>query len=410
MKVVPGELLKDKYLSQARGKADDLMYHLVMQCYLYSPDKRKEPCSKLKAVLEQRVKLTEDASLSTIEKIAKELADYDAPTLSKVRLNITPEMASRWPEEIGKFGEFVTKLNDISQKGKWIAIALTPAVSELFNSLQEDLKYEVLFRAIDALYKNWGKECPEVLKPDRVLVRISKEYSNEIGKTPQWVEKLMRETDETFEAKVLHIGEEKLEEEVESVCNWIHSEVCTIIKPAWKPTYAGEDVQRLNTVFKSSEEEAKQEISAKVRDLEKALGEIRGSKGIPAFSQRRQDLTNHEGRLQQDLNVLHQYSNSLLNNRFGPVITSSHTHIDEWNEFKTGTLKAQEERIDLWLQKNRLKDHREQILQAMNNVNMSISDLDKKLREQGIDPLNLLRETQATPILAMFAALPILGQ
>jgi len=84
------------------------------------------------------------------------------------------------------------------------------------------------------------------------------------------------------------------------------------------------------------------------------------------------------------------------------------SHIKEWQTFYTSTLQSQHERITSWLTTHDLDIYREAIEQSMNKVDMTVIQLCKELREQGVDALKLLRDTKATEILAPFAAAELL--
>ena len=408
MKVQSGQLLLKQILSHARERTDSLLRNFVLLYYLGSQESRSNYIEDIRKIYKWRSQLTDDASYNKIKGLADELDEYKIPQIGKVKLDISPEIISRLPNEVGKFGEFYIKLNDLCQKGRWISPAIAPKASKLNHDLKDEIQCELYLQSISKIYTNWGQKCTEVPKTDRALLLIAVEYQNALGKTASWADTLIEETDRAYEAKVSTIQENKLEEDVNSISSWLEGVTNSVIKPSWKKTYSNEDVINLKSILSTTEKTVKEEITGIAKEVDTALSEIIESSKNTAFSKSVLQLGEHRKTLDGDKQNLSQCSQSLYTVRFGPVLTSTRKDIDGWNKFHSEILKKLSDRIDTWLQMNDLEKNREYILPAMDKTNMSISDIDKELRQQGIDPLKVLKGQEDSAIIALFAAVQLI--
>jgi len=408
MKVISGELLHQQELRQAGERADALLRQLILLSYECSPETRDTYCSAVKWVLERQAQLHPNAPLATIQEVGAELRKYEPPRGIRGKVLVPQELISKCPGDLVKLGEFLSKLNEIIRSESWVSFAVSAKVSSFTRELAGEMTCESLVRNILKLYGNWGQPCPEALKPDRLLIRVSQEYSSEIGRSTGWAENFVRETDEAFIDKVSKVRTKTIEENVKGICDWLEQQVCRIIKPTWKRTYSDEDEQRLRVLLQSAEASAKKEIAEVDSALRDALAQLTNAQGNLAFLRYGQSLTEHRTRLQQDATVLSQVPNALYSARFGPAFASIRAHLSEWQTFYTSAFQAQSKKINSWLKTHGLEAYRESIVQAMSKVNTPVSELNKELREQGIDPLKLLQDTQAKQLLVIFAAAEML--
>ena len=409
MKVIPGEVISQQELQQARQRADQLIYDLVLYSYEQPPEKRTMYYSRLRWVLERKAKLEPNASVATIQQIGTELRNYNLPPRLIGKVLVPPELISKIPANLTKLGEFLNKLNEIIRSDSPLSWAISTKASSFTRDLDGELKCESILGNISRLYSNWGKPCPEEPKPDRLVVRISQEYNNEIGRTPGWAQNFLTESGKTFIEKVFKIELQRIEENVSDICTWLEQQVCGIIRTSWTRTYSDEEIDRLHhVILESAVSAAKNEIATVATQLKSALTELNSAQANRIFARYRQPLDQHRVRLQQDDSTVAQLPNQLYVSQFGKILNMVSSHIKEWQTFYTSTLQSQHERITSWLTTHDLDIYREAIEQSMNKVDMTVIQLCKELREQGVDALKLLRDTKATEILAPFAAAELL--
>lgn len=409
MKVIPGELIVQQELRQARQRADQLIYSLVLYSYEQPPEKRTMYYSGLRWVLERKAKLEANASVATIQQIGTELRNYNLPPRAIGKVLVPQELISKIPANLVKLGEFLNKLNEIIRSDSPLSWAVSTKASSFTRDLDGELKCESILGNISRLYSNWGKPCPEEPKPDRLVVRISQEYNNEIGRTPGWAQNVSTESRNTFIEKISRIELQRIEKNVSDICTWLEQQVCGIIRPSWTRTYSDEEIDRLHRVIlESAVSAAKNEIATVVTQLKSALTELNSAQANRIFARYRQTLDQHRVQLQQDDSAVAQLPNQLYMSQFGKILNMVSSHIKKWQTFYTATLQSQHERITLWLTTHDLDIYREAIEQSMNKVDMTVIQLCKELREQGVDALKLLRDTKATEILAPFAAAELL--
>ena len=409
MKIIPGQLIVQQELRQAQQHANNLIYTLVLDSYEHSPEKRAIYYAGLRWVLERKAKLEANASVATIQQIGTELRNYNLPPRAIGKVLVPQELISKIPANLVKLGEFLNKLNEIIRSDSPLSWAISTKASSFTRDLDGELKCESILGNISRLYSNWGKPCPEEPKPDRLVVRISQEYNNEIGRTPGWAQNFLTESGKTFIEKVFKIELQRIEENVSDICTWLEQQVCGIIRPSWTRTYSDEEIDRLHhVILESALSAAKNEIATVTTQLKSALTELNSAQANRIFARYRQTLDQHRVRLQQDDSTVAQLPNQLYVSQFGKILNMVSSHIKEWQTFYTSTLQSQHERITSWLTTHDLDIYREAIEQSMNKVDMTVIQLCKELREQGVDALKLLRDTKATEILAPFAAAELL--
>jgi hypothetical protein len=407
MKVTSGELLHQQELRRAHEHADRLLHHLVLLSYEYPEKAGDVYASHIKWVLERRAQLNPKTPLATIQQLASELQGYELPSLSP-KLAIQQELISKCPSSLPKLGEFLTQLNRLTHQQGWFPFAVSRKVSGLLQELDNDLTYEQLMQRLTTLYNNWGQPCPLQVNEDRLVVRIAKEYSEGYGAMPGWVDSMVKEVDTALNQKIAHLQIASVDEDSKGVCDWLDEQVSTIIKPSWKRTFLIEEQQQRHGELESAQLRAKTEIANLAEKVTQALHELDSAQRDPAFFSNMQALTGYRTRLQQDASTLAQLPNMLFQTKFGPTMTSIEAHQERWQTFYISVRQAQSEKITSWLQNRGLEVYRGKIEEAMGMVNMSVSQLDKHLRERGIDVVRVLHDSQAIELLAIFAAAQLL--
>lgn len=375
---------------------------LIASCQLPS-EQRSTHHHALRWVLELAAKLEADASPAIIQHVSSELGQYRPPTIPGKSL-VTQELISKCLGNLVKVGEFLNKLNEIVRSKGVLSYAVSARIPSFVQELQPESACESLLQRISRLYFNWGKDAPVEPKADRLLNRIAQEYGNEIGAIAGWEDRLMKETEETFEKMISKLQPSTVVTDVQGICAWLDEQLCRIVRSSWTKTYSVDDQRDLESCLRSAESEAKDEIAGATAQLRSALDQLASAQSSPLFSRHRQTLAEHKTRLEQDASALSQLPNQLLSTPFGKVVHLAMRHLEEWQAFYSSTFQVESERIGSWLEQHSITEHREDVMDAMGKVQLPISQLDVQLRQRGIDALKLLEGSKASPILVLFAA------
>jgi len=408
MKITPGALFQKAELQKAQLLGNDLIRNLIIATYTLSPDKYQSFTATFKWILERTVKLINETNIGVIQQVKSDFEHYSPPSIRE-KVIIPQELISKCPGDLAKLGEFLTKINEIIRSRSILSYIVSAKVSTLIPELAGELTCESILRKIQKLFSNWNQSCPTELNPDRLSVKISTDYSNKIGKTISWEKTLIEEVDKKFNSMASKLTLERTEWEVVNICNWLNEQACSVIYPEWSGTYSDEDKAKFPLILQEAETTAKKEISQIEKNLKRTLEQISTEQGQLISPKYRHTIAEHRSRLNQDVNTISQLPNQLYVNPFAKTMELVNTHIKEWQNFYTSIFTDQEDKIKSWLKKHDLENHSDAIREVMSRViDMSITEFDRELREQGVDPLKLLQGTEATRILEVFAAVQLL--
>jgi len=411
MQVRSGELRQKELVKQFANQSELKLLDLVLAYYLASPSARSQLLDDILQVLKMRAQLNDDTPIPVLQEWADKLAAI-VPKTPKKHI-IERALIQGFPSHMSKVAEFLEKVRRMLQGESALSYAVSRRVPDLIAQVSVDVDCERLFKCIEQLYKNWGKEVPFELDGDRFLVRLYKDYTSRLSDIPNWEKQKAEQCDSQFREKILHLTdftEQGLEEALNSICTWLDECARGIIKSGWKATYTEDDRARLEQFLKNSLEQASREVVELRNEIEAQLEVLDKLKANPLLMHYSDELRDYGLRLQQDLTSLGRIQERLGENQFGLILRETRNRLSQWDQLKAEMLQSQSSMVNAWLQEHpQLVSLKEQILENLANVTMPLNKLSRQMTEAGSDPIELLLAGEIKDFLALFAAAQLLN-
>jgi len=407
MKVTSGEMRRDQLLKSLAAAVGKRLYELVRGYYLASGDRREQIAKETEKAVRINAKLLGSPSMQELRNLQHDLQLIGSPPMAAKQV-ISVDLIRLIPADLPKAGEFLTKLNQIVTKDGILAYAVASKIPDLANMLEPEIRCEQRVKRAITLYKNWGRTCPMAPSQDGLLQQMVSRYGAGIGRLTDWAERHTEETESTFKGKVSNLSVSRVREDLDAICVWLDQEVNALITPTWRGSYSAQDRDKTEAAIQDAEAQIKQDIGLLTKRINDLLAQIGSCDQRPELIPYRQELAEHKGRLENDLNALKQVSSSLYDVQFGRIFAFCAQHLEDAENYHATIFRKQQERLQGWLKARGLEHLGPKITDSIVCANKSLRDIYSLFKQQGIDPVQKLMDGDTEDVLALFAAVQLL--
>jgi len=408
MLVRSGALRKKELIEQTRTQLELKLRDLVLAFHLASASAQTQWLDDIRQVLRMKTALGDDTPIPVLQEWHQKLNAMITEKPSKHF--IESDLIQTMPSHLTKVAEYLHKLGRLLQLDSALSDVVSQRVPALGKALAVDVAFESLFKRIEELYTNWGKEVPFQWKKDRFLMTLYDRYTTTLGHIQNWEQQKATECDSRLRDAVSLLAEDGIEEALDSIWASLQESADEIIDPQWRSSYDEEDRSRLEHSLEDSLERARREVVELVKELESQLDVLDELQRSALLTRYAQEIKDYRWSLRQNLGSLSRMEERLLEEPFAYILRDVRARLNQLNQLKTEMVQTQTSMVEAWLQDYpELEPLRERILHNFDRATMGLNKLCDEMVQAGINPVQRLLAGELDDLLALFAAAQLLN-